>query len=179
MRFAHWSSLCQTPRSGVTQKCRLNMLRFRGKMPFLSLDSCVRAAQAGVGGEAAGERDFRAAEGPERHAALPLPGERAGTQAPLWERPAENQVGILISESHSLNDRRMCWRVFPSGFRELEDRKKIQHLLALVGPDIGEITYFHQEPPHRVRNHLSSYFQIAVLRYSYSDIEFVAWRLLA
>ncbi|XP_077938930.1 coiled-coil domain-containing protein 77 isoform X2 [Gasterosteus aculeatus] len=34
--------------------------------------------------------------------------------------------------------------------RELEDRKKIQHLLALVGPDTGEITYFHQEPPHKV-----------------------------
>ncbi|XP_032442286.1 coiled-coil domain-containing protein 77 isoform X2 [Xiphophorus hellerii] len=34
--------------------------------------------------------------------------------------------------------------------RELEDRKKIQHLLALVGPDAGEITYFHQEPPHKV-----------------------------
>ncbi|XP_072291988.1 coiled-coil domain-containing protein 77 [Eucyclogobius newberryi] len=34
--------------------------------------------------------------------------------------------------------------------RELEDRKKIQHLLALVGPDTGEITYFHREPPHKV-----------------------------
>uniref|UniRef100_A0A9J7ZH63 Coiled-coil domain containing 77 n=2 Tax=Cyprinus carpio TaxID=7962 RepID=A0A9J7ZH63_CYPCA len=34
--------------------------------------------------------------------------------------------------------------------RELEDRKKIQHLLALVGPDPGEITYFHREPPHKV-----------------------------
>ncbi|CAL1595553.1 unnamed protein product [Knipowitschia caucasica] len=34
--------------------------------------------------------------------------------------------------------------------RELEDRKKIQHLLALVGPDAGEITYFHREPPHKV-----------------------------
>ena len=34
--------------------------------------------------------------------------------------------------------------------RELEDRKKIQHLLALVGPDVGEITYFHREPLHKV-----------------------------
>ncbi|KAE8296474.1 Coiled-coil domain-containing protein 77 [Larimichthys crocea] len=34
--------------------------------------------------------------------------------------------------------------------RELEDRKKIQHLLALVGTDAGEITYFHREPPHKV-----------------------------
>lgn len=35
-------------------------------------------------------------------------------------------------------------------YRELEDRKKIQHLLALVGTDEGEITYFHREPPHKV-----------------------------
>ncbi|KAJ7997621.1 hypothetical protein DPEC_G00214030 [Dallia pectoralis] len=34
--------------------------------------------------------------------------------------------------------------------RELEDRKKIQHLLALVGSNTGEITYFHREPPHKV-----------------------------
>lgn len=35
-------------------------------------------------------------------------------------------------------------------YRELDDRKKIQHLLSLVGPDAGEITYFHREPPHKV-----------------------------
>uniref|UniRef100_A0A8C6S091 Coiled-coil domain containing 77 n=1 Tax=Nannospalax galili TaxID=1026970 RepID=A0A8C6S091_NANGA len=34
--------------------------------------------------------------------------------------------------------------------RELEDKKKIQNLLALVGPDIGEVTYFYKEPPHKV-----------------------------
>ncbi|XP_061300777.1 coiled-coil domain-containing protein 77 isoform X1 [Pezoporus flaviventris] len=34
--------------------------------------------------------------------------------------------------------------------RELEDRKKIQYLLALVGTDKGEVTYFHKEPPHKV-----------------------------
>ncbi|NXO00884.1 CCD77 protein, partial [Rhinopomastus cyanomelas] len=33
--------------------------------------------------------------------------------------------------------------------RELEDRKKIQHLLALLGTD-KEVTYFHKEPPHKV-----------------------------
>ncbi|NXC14926.1 CCD77 protein, partial [Corythaeola cristata] len=33
--------------------------------------------------------------------------------------------------------------------RELEDRKKIQHLLTLVGTDKGEVTYFHKEPPHK------------------------------
>lgn len=36
--------------------------------------------------------------------------------------------------------------------RELDDRKKIQHLLALLGTDDGEITYFHQEPPNKVRS---------------------------
>uniref|UniRef100_A0A4W3GQD3 Coiled-coil domain containing 77 n=1 Tax=Callorhinchus milii TaxID=7868 RepID=A0A4W3GQD3_CALMI len=34
--------------------------------------------------------------------------------------------------------------------RELEDRKKIQHLIALVGPEAGETTYFYKEPPHKV-----------------------------
>ncbi|XP_077374149.1 coiled-coil domain-containing protein 77 isoform X2 [Festucalex cinctus] len=34
--------------------------------------------------------------------------------------------------------------------RELEDRKKIQHLLSMVGTDDGETTYFLREPPHKV-----------------------------
>ncbi|XP_057626985.1 coiled-coil domain-containing protein 77 isoform X2 [Chionomys nivalis] len=34
--------------------------------------------------------------------------------------------------------------------RELEDKKKIQNLLALVGTDTGEVTYFFKEPPHKV-----------------------------
>uniref|UniRef100_A0A096M3C5 Coiled-coil domain containing 77 n=1 Tax=Poecilia formosa TaxID=48698 RepID=A0A096M3C5_POEFO len=48
--------------------------------------------------------------------------------------------------------------------RELEDRKKIQHLLALVGPDAGEITYFHQEPPHKTTLMTTSrlLFQVAI-----------------
>ncbi|NXU89436.1 CCD77 protein, partial [Xiphorhynchus elegans] len=41
---------------------------------------------------------------------------------------------------HSENDRLKI--------RELEDRKKIQHLLGLVGTD-DEVTYFHKEPPHK------------------------------
>ncbi|XP_009074776.1 PREDICTED: coiled-coil domain-containing protein 77, partial [Acanthisitta chloris] len=43
---------------------------------------------------------------------------------------------------HSENDRLKL--------RELEDRNKIQHLLALVGTGEGEVTYFHKEPPHKV-----------------------------
>ncbi|XP_016080377.1 PREDICTED: coiled-coil domain-containing protein 77 isoform X4 [Miniopterus natalensis] len=35
-----------------------------------------------------------------------------------------------------------CW--------ELEDKKKIQNLLALVGTDTGEVTYFYKEPPNKV-----------------------------
>ncbi|XP_047643806.1 coiled-coil domain-containing protein 77 isoform X1 [Phacochoerus africanus] len=34
--------------------------------------------------------------------------------------------------------------------RELEDKKKIQNLLALVGTDSGEVTYFYKEPPNKV-----------------------------
>ncbi|XP_006210882.1 coiled-coil domain-containing protein 77 [Vicugna pacos] len=41
--------------------------------------------------------------------------------------------------------------------RELEDKKKIQSLLALVGTDTGEVTYFHKEPPNKV-----SVFQTAL-----------------
>lgn len=36
--------------------------------------------------------------------------------------------------------------------RELEDKKKIQTLLALVGTDTGEVTYFYKEPPNKVSN---------------------------
>ncbi|NXQ59142.1 CCD77 protein, partial [Anthoscopus minutus] len=35
--------------------------------------------------------------------------------------------------------------------RELEDRKKIQQLLTIVGTDEGEVTYFHKEPPHKAK----------------------------
>ncbi|EPQ07591.1 Coiled-coil domain-containing protein 77 [Myotis brandtii] len=34
--------------------------------------------------------------------------------------------------------------------RELEDKRKIQNLLALVGTDTGEVTYFYKEPPNKV-----------------------------
>ncbi|NXC36198.1 CCD77 protein, partial [Campylorhamphus procurvoides] len=47
---------------------------------------------------------------------------------------------------HSENDRLKI--------RELEDRKKIQHLLGLVGTD-DEVTYFHKEPPHKASSHFS------------------------
>ena len=37
--------------------------------------------------------------------------------------------------------------------RELEDRKRIQHLLSLTQPVNAETTYFHKEPPAKVVVH--------------------------
>ncbi|AWP08748.1 putative coiled-coil domain-containing protein 77 [Scophthalmus maximus] len=80
--------------------------------------------------------------------------QREGEIAELQNALSDMQVYLFQEREQSLrlyaeNDRLKI--------RELEDRKKIQHLLALVGPDAGEITYFHREPPHKVtitqRNH--------------------------
>ncbi|XP_038161506.1 coiled-coil domain-containing protein 77 [Cyprinodon tularosa] len=73
--------------------------------------------------------------------------QREGEIAELQNALSDMQVYLFQEREQSLrlyaeNDRLKI--------RELEDRKKIQHLLALVGPDAGEITYFHQEPPHKV-----------------------------
>ncbi|XP_033490667.1 coiled-coil domain-containing protein 77 isoform X1 [Epinephelus lanceolatus] len=73
--------------------------------------------------------------------------QREGEIAELQNALSDMQVYLFQEREQSLrlyaeNDRLKI--------RELEDRKKIQHLLALVGPDAGEITYFHREPPHKV-----------------------------
>ncbi|CAL8263550.1 unnamed protein product [Merluccius merluccius] len=73
--------------------------------------------------------------------------QREGETAELQKALSDMQVYLFQEREQSLrlyaeNDRLKI--------RELEDRKKIQHLLALVGPDVGEITYFHREPPHKV-----------------------------
>ncbi|XP_028264039.1 coiled-coil domain-containing protein 77 [Parambassis ranga] len=73
--------------------------------------------------------------------------QREGEIAELQNALSDMQVYLFQEREQSLrlyaeNDRLKI--------RELEDRKKIQHLLALVGPDEGEITYFHREPPHKV-----------------------------
>ncbi|KAG7244484.1 hypothetical protein INR49_030136 [Caranx melampygus] len=63
-----------------------------------------------------------------------------------WEvRQREEEIAEL---QNALSDMQVY--LFQEREQELEDRKKIQHLLALVGPDAGEITYFHREPPHKV-----------------------------
>ncbi|XP_056272778.1 coiled-coil domain-containing protein 77 isoform X2 [Pseudoliparis swirei] len=73
--------------------------------------------------------------------------QREGEIAELQNALSDMQVYLFQEREQSLrlyaeNDRLKI--------RELEDRKKIQHLLALVGTDEGEITYFHREPPHKV-----------------------------
>ncbi|KAG7522693.1 hypothetical protein JOB18_028747 [Solea senegalensis] len=73
--------------------------------------------------------------------------QREGEIAELQNALSDMQVYLFQEREQSLrlyaeNDRLKI--------RELEDRKKIQHLLALVGPDAGEITYFYREPPHKV-----------------------------
>ncbi|NXQ28445.1 CCD77 protein, partial [Alaudala cheleensis] len=44
---------------------------------------------------------------------------------------------------------RLCSENDRLKLRELEDRKKIQQLLAILGTDKGAVTYFHKEPPHK------------------------------
>ncbi|XP_055011451.1 coiled-coil domain-containing protein 77 isoform X2 [Boleophthalmus pectinirostris] len=73
--------------------------------------------------------------------------QREGEISELQNALSDMQVYLFQEREQSLrlyaeNDRLKI--------RELEDRKKIHHLLALVGPDAGEITYFHREPPHKV-----------------------------
>ncbi|KAJ8386894.1 hypothetical protein AAFF_G00164910 [Aldrovandia affinis] len=67
---------------------------------------------------------------------------------------AELQKALSDMQVYLFQEREQALRLYAENdrlkIRELEDRKKIQHLLALVGPDVGEITYFHREPPHKV-----------------------------
>ncbi|XP_072528032.1 coiled-coil domain-containing protein 77 isoform X2 [Salminus brasiliensis] len=70
------------------------------------------------------------------------------------EEIAELQKALSDMQVYLFQEREQALRLYAENDRlkikELEDRKKIQHLLALVGPDVGEITYFHREPPHKV-----------------------------
>uniref|UniRef100_A0A8C3IVE8 Coiled-coil domain containing 77 n=1 Tax=Chrysemys picta bellii TaxID=8478 RepID=A0A8C3IVE8_CHRPI len=67
---------------------------------------------------------------------------------------AELQKALSDMQVYLFQEREHVLRLYAENdrlkIRELEDRKKIQHLLALVGTDTGEITYFHKEPPHKV-----------------------------
>ncbi|XP_041966220.1 coiled-coil domain-containing protein 77 [Alosa sapidissima] len=67
---------------------------------------------------------------------------------------AELQKALSDMQVYLFQEREQALRLYAENdrlkIRELEDRKKIQHLLALVGPDVGEITYFHREPPNKI-----------------------------
>ncbi|XP_031420819.1 coiled-coil domain-containing protein 77-like isoform X1 [Clupea harengus] len=67
---------------------------------------------------------------------------------------AELQKALSDMQVYLFQEREQALRLYAENdrlkIRELEDRKKIQHLLALVGPDVGEITYFHRDPPNKV-----------------------------
>lgn len=70
------------------------------------------------------------------------------------EEIAELQKALSDMQVYLFQEREHVLRLYSENdrlkIRELEDRKKIQHLLALVGPDTGEVTYFYKEPPHKV-----------------------------
>ncbi|NXL94021.1 CCD77 protein, partial [Alectura lathami] len=69
------------------------------------------------------------------------------------EEIAELQKALSDMQIYLFQEREQVLRLYAENdrlkIRELEDRKKIQHLLALVGTDVGEVTYFHKELPHK------------------------------
>ncbi|XP_015669658.1 coiled-coil domain-containing protein 77 [Protobothrops mucrosquamatus] len=73
------------------------------------------------------------------------------------EEIAELQKALSDMQVYLFQEREQVLRLYAENdrlkIRELEDRKKIQHLLALLGTDNGEITYFHKEPPNKVTIH--------------------------
>ncbi|KAM9579675.1 coiled-coil domain-containing protein 77 [Guaruba guarouba] len=70
------------------------------------------------------------------------------------EEIAELQKALSDMQVYLFQEKEHVLRLYSENdrlkIRELEDRKKIQYLLALVGTDKGEVTYFHKEPPHKV-----------------------------
>ncbi|GAB0177043.1 coiled-coil domain-containing protein 77 [Grus japonensis] len=70
------------------------------------------------------------------------------------EEIAELQKALSDMQVYLFQEREHVLRLYSENdrlkIRELEDRKKIQHLLGLLGTDKGEVTYFHKEPPHKV-----------------------------
>ncbi|KAM3927250.1 coiled-coil domain-containing protein 77 isoform 2-T2 [Leptodactylus fuscus] len=70
------------------------------------------------------------------------------------EEIAELQKALSDMQVYLFQEREHVLRLYSENdrlkIRELDDRKKIQQLLALVGTSSGEITYFHKEPPNKV-----------------------------
>ncbi|NXO27156.1 CCD77 protein, partial [Cisticola juncidis] len=67
--------------------------------------------------------------------------------AELQKALSDMQVFLFQEKEQIL---RLCSENDRLKLRELEDRKKIQQLLAMLGTNKGEVTYFHKEPPHKV-----------------------------
>ncbi|XP_054750842.1 coiled-coil domain-containing protein 77-like [Lytechinus pictus] len=69
------------------------------------------------------------------------------------EEIAELQKALSDMQVYLFQEREQVLRLYAENdrlkIRELEDRKRIQHLLALNGPGEPEVTYFHKEPPAR------------------------------
>ncbi|XP_075894154.1 coiled-coil domain-containing protein 77 [Nelusetta ayraudi] len=70
------------------------------------------------------------------------------------EEIAELQNALSDMQVYLFQEREQSLRLYAENdrlkIRELEDRKKIQKLLTLVGPEEDDMTYLHREPPHKV-----------------------------
>jgi coiled-coil domain-containing protein 77 len=73
------------------------------------------------------------------------------------EEIAELQKALSDMQVFLFQEREHVLRLYAENdrlkIRELEDRKKIQHLLSLSQPVLSETTYFHKEPPAKVIVH--------------------------
>ncbi|NWZ64299.1 CCD77 protein, partial [Acrocephalus arundinaceus] len=71
----------------------------------------------------------------------------------LEEEIAELQKALSDMQVFLYQEKEQVLRLYSENdrlkLRELEDRKKIQQLLAILGTNKGEVTYFHKEPPHK------------------------------
>ncbi|NXS16121.1 CCD77 protein, partial [Mystacornis crossleyi] len=71
----------------------------------------------------------------------------------LEEETAELQKALSDMQVCLFQEKEQVLRLYSENdrlkLRELEDRKRIQQLLSLLGTDDVEVTYFHKEPPHK------------------------------
>ncbi|NXN84647.1 CCD77 protein, partial [Bombycilla garrulus] len=71
----------------------------------------------------------------------------------MEEEIAELQKALSDMQVYLFQEKEQVLRLYSENdrlkLRELEDRKKIQQLLTLLGAEEGEVTYFHKEPPHK------------------------------
>ncbi|NXU04533.1 CCD77 protein, partial [Buphagus erythrorhynchus] len=66
--------------------------------------------------------------------------------AELQKALSDMQVCLFQEKEQVL---RLCSENDRLKLREMEDRKKTQQLLTVLGRDEGEVTYFHKQPPHK------------------------------